>query len=245
MSKQILNLAIVVIMLFGLIYILTGCANTPSNEELNQHAIKMLEEIYGEKFSLVSCNFNVDGDLFGTASITELILKNDKIPNKEIKFRYRYNSDTEDYEYISCNYNFIKYEEKIFEKLKFLDDIYIDYNYIVDAKSDDIENLSFEDYIKSNNSMHLYIFLSPTDNQMTKEKDFEEVRKTLEKNKLFISKINIMYVNDETIYNSLDVKNEEIYGDIRASGCIEGMLFLDNDYKLKINSKWIERKKVE
>ncbi|MBO5096386.1 MAG: hypothetical protein J6A17_00860 [Bacilli bacterium] len=244
MKKKNLNVLIIMIMLLGCI--LTGCTDRPPKEEGDKQALQMLEELYDDEFTLVSSGPGYDSDLFGKGGTTKLILESENYPNKEIELRYRYNTTDNEYEYVSCNYNFVRYEEDILDILDYLDVIYGDYKYVLKTKLDKVTDYSFKEYIKSDNNIFLYVFLPPTANKITKELDFEKVRSLLERNELWISNINVIYTNEREVYDNIDITDEEdLYGYVRLNGCVEGMLFIDEDFNLKEKSKWIERKKLK
>lgn len=244
MNKKIFNLVVLLVMLLVLMYGLTGCSQKPSEEDANDAVIKEMEEVYGDKFTVIRNGVNVSNDLFGTNPVYEVFLESENLDNKEIKVDYRYNKNSGKYDYEYCNYNFIKYEEEILEELEVLDEIYDDYKLLLSPRADDMVKVSYEEYKESENTLQMHIIVSPNASKSNKEKDFEKLRKSLEENELLISRINIIYTNEEDVFDELDSKDEDdIIGYARLNGGIEGMFYLDEDYKTKDMSRWVEHKK--
>lgn len=244
MNKKFLKLVMLVMILLGLIYVLTGCSDKPSMEESNEDVIQEMEKVYGEKFTYISSASKGSDDLFGTNPTRELVLESEKLPNKEIKVLYQYNENNGKYNYKQCYYNFVKYEEEILEELEFLDEIYDEYKLLLSPRADDMVKVSYEEYKESENTLQMHIIVAPDVSKSNKEKDFEKLRKSLEENELLISRINIIYTNEEDVFDELDSKDEDdIIGYARLNGGIEGMFYLDEDYKTKDMSRWVEHKK--
>lgn len=246
MNKKIIKLSTLLFLLLTLTVILTGCTQRPSLEESTENVIKEMEKVYGDKFTYISsCSRGTD-DLFGKNPTREVILESEELPNKEIKVLYNYDDYTGNYNYQKCYYNLVKYEEKILEELAVLDEIYDEYKVLLLPTNDDMVKLSYDEYTKSENTIQLYVIVSPKASKLNKEKDFEKLRKSLEENELFISRINIFYTNEGVVFDELDSKNEEEIMDYaRENGGTEGIFYLDEDYKTKDMSRWLERKKSE
>lgn len=246
MNKKVIKLVILLIMLISLTYLLTGCSEKPSLEESTEYVIKKMENVYGEDFTYISSDILGSDDLFGKNPTRELILESEKLPDKEIKVLYQYNENNGEYNYTQCYYNFIKYEEEILEELEILDEIYDDYKLLLSPRSDDMVKASYEEYKESENTLQMHIIVSPDVSKSNKEKDFEKLRKSLEENELLISRINIIYTNEEDVFDALETKEEEdIIGYARLNGGIEGMFYLDEDFKTKEMSRWVEHKKLK
>lgn len=228
-SKLLVGLILIISMCF---FLFTGCGWFKSEEEIHEGAVKKLEKIYDEDFTLVDSKIGSAGDVFGKGSNMELVLKCDKYSDK-IRMRYTYDRFSGKYNLVGSNFNYVRYKNKILNKLQFINQIYPNCKiYLRCWNLDHDKDYSFEEYISSINTLELYVFLPPSANKESKASDAEKVRQKIESNGIYVTQYDVFYTKEQSQYNSIDVDNfdETIFGKLRNQGCMEGTFWLDMDY---------------
>ena len=245
MRRRLLSLTTLFALILASLIVLTGCGISfqSTDENHDEQAVQMLEEIYDDDFEFVEKEqFGFGGPFDGVGY--ELTLKSKKFPNKDIKMTYYYDQDTKEDTLSRSNYNFIRFEEKVYEKLNILADIYQDYKIQISTtdpkhSSVEISNCSFEEYISSENDMEVVICLPPSVNSENKGEDIQKLQVLLKENKILIGgNIKIYYVNDEQYFDEIDEKNINEY-ELSQGKYICGSFYMNEDYEWENYSRWI------
>lgn len=240
MKEKIISGICIILMLIVILVTFSGCGKTLSIEERDNIAVQKFEEIYGEDFTIVKSGIGSRGDVYGKGSNTELTLRCEKYPDKDIRVRYRYDSKSKEITWFGTNYNCIRYEEKILEKLKFLDGIYQGYMIDITGGLSSTSNCSFEEYIQDKYSdITLFLYLPPSADEEKKDEDIENVRVLLEKNKINIS-IQIFYIKNDEFFNKIAEDKEYLRSYKYKDNYLVGNFAIDENYKWTEYSHWNE-----
>lgn len=237
MKNKLLSLGMIIIIIMSL-FSLAGCGKKLTREEIDEGAIKELERIYNDDLTLVSRGQGYGGDVFGRGSNVELILKSQKFSNEKIQMRYSYDSKNKKYELLGSNYNFIRYKNNILERLEILSEIYPDYKIHLKSYFDTDKDYTFDEYISSKKYLDIFIFLAPSVDSSSKDSDIEKIRMKLEQSRILVTGINVYYVKNQELYNSINPQkiSSDEWGTLN-SDCLNGTFYMNTNYEWD-NQNW-------
>lgn len=213
MKKNFMSVIMICTILLGTIFILTGCKGRPSDKEFIAEGIKLYEQIFNDKFTLVEEVRGGNGTWgeFGTLDEgkKEIIVKSDKYPDKEINMSFFYDTKTKKYRTGMTNYNFIRYEEQINKDLEKVSKLYTDYKIYVSAEYESVNNCDYKEYIGGLNNIHIDLCVAPGI-QYNQKEDVKKLVDILKENGISISTISIYYFKDNDKYLKIkNIKNSE------------------------------------
>ena len=250
MRKKAIITAIM-LLLVGNVLLLAGCSHSRSTEEIDARASEELGKIYNDELTVLRSRVS-GGGVFGSGSNTELVLSTEKYP-ETISLTYSYNRITNSYDLLATNYNVVRYKDEILDRLKFINDIYPDCKYSVNCMQSVggiLKDCDFEEFIASQNSIKLYIFLPPAENKRSEEANYEmvdELRKTMKEHDSHVSAICMYYYDDDEKYNAIETDNLNVIDDVKehyanhfsdvlnAGGYESKHYFIDKDYNFTNN----------
>lgn len=237
MKNKILSIGLIVIMLFGTTFILTGCGGRPSSEEFIANGIALYEKEFDDDFTFVRVVRGGSGTWgeFGTLEEgrMDVIVSSKKYPNKEIKMSFFCNRKTKKYRMASSDYNFVRYEEQLYKDFENVAQIYSDSCIRISAIGMDNSNLNYTEYISTiGNLSQLTVYVAP--GQYNKNEDIKKIINVLNEKNIKIQSVEIIYFNDNEEYTRIKaIQDKREYFKLKYSTYDNFYVELDEDYNIE------------
>lgn len=235
-NKKFFSIGLIVIMLFEIMFILTGCGKPKFSVD---DCLKYMNEKYGEEFDYISLT-----NEYQTNSSLKIFVKSKKYPNNKILVVEELTSDGIKYH---DTYVRAKYKQDTYNLMNSIaTDVYGECR-VIDITSDDIYFLpdsfnnttTFAEYISNIKSNISFSVLLPKEHsKIDKENEINRFYESLRENNIICS-CSIYYTNDEEKYekiNSLQdiATSENWYSD-------SALLNIGEDYSKEV---WLNRDKI-
>ena len=220
MKKKFLSMVLIIVMLVGIIFTLTGCGKS-SNFSVDE-IIQYMSNKYGENFTYIEpIDINQP-----TASSLAIFVENENYPNKKIYAKCILENGEKRF---SDNFTTYIYEDDTREILtKLSKSVYpdakiryalSDYNTAASSYSDD-GKLTFKEYLSRSSSSINYMILLPPDHDNTIYKEeLANLCELFKENKVVCS-VTIVYLKDDSQFEKFITDGEYDYNGYKLRGHI-------------------------